>query len=315
MSTTETSEFTGTAHTGGSAIVVDGLRKSYGDLKAVDGVSFEVHEGEFFGILGPNGAGKTTTMEMVEGLRKPDGGTIRIFGESPWPRNTALLRRIGIQLQASAFFDKLTSIEQLRTFASLYGVGSDKAAEMLELVGLAEKADTREDKLSGGQKQRLSIACALVHDPDVVFLDEPTSGLDPQARRNLWDVLESIRERGKTIVYTTHYLEEAEELCDRVAIMESGKILALDTPASLVEELEAPTRVLLKKGVISLELATKIAGVESAAEENDLLTITTREPGPVLAHLADNVPLDTLQVRTTTLEDVFLHLTGRAYRE
>jgi ABC-2 type transport system ATP-binding protein len=299
----------------GLAITVEGLRKTYGDLTAVDGISFEVHEGEFFGILGPNGAGKTTTMEMVEGLRKPDDGTIRIFGESPWPRNTGLLKRIGIQLQASAFFDKLTSIEQLGTFASLYGVGKDKAGEMLELVGMTEKADTREDKLSGGQKQRLSIACALVHDPDVVFLDEPTSGLDPQARRNLWDVLESIRERGKTIVYTTHYLEEAEELCDRVAIMESGKLLALDTPANLVEGLAAPTRVLLKQGVISAELARGINGVDFAAEENDLLTMTTRAPGPVLAYLADNVSLDTLQVRTTTLEDVFLNLTGREYRE
>ncbi len=298
-----------------AAITVEGLRKTYGDLTAVDGISFEVHEGEFFGILGPNGAGKTTTMEMVEGLRKPNEGTIRIFGESPWPRNIELLKRIGIQLQASAFFDKLTSIEQLRTFASLYGVGKDQAGEMLELVGMTEKADTREDKLSGGQKQRLSIACALVHDPDVVFLDEPTSGLDPQARRNLWDVLESIRERGKTIVYTTHYLEEAEELCDRVAIMESGRLLALDSPANLVEGLEAPTRVLLKQGVISVELARGITGVESAALENDLLTITTRAPGPVLAYLAENVSLDTLQVRTTTLEDVFLNLTGREYRE
>jgi ABC-2 type transport system ATP-binding protein len=299
----------------GPAITVEGLRKTYGDLTAVDGISFEVHEGEFFGILGPNGAGKTTTMEMVEGLRKPNEGTIRIFGESPWPRNTELLKRIGIQLQASAFFDKLTSIEQLGTFASLYGVGKDKAGEMLELVGMTEKADTREDKLSGGQKQRLSIACALVHDPDVVFLDEPTSGLDPQARRNLWDVLESIRERGKTIVYTTHYLEEAEELCDRVAIMESGKLLALATPANLVEGLEAPTRVLLKQGVVSVELARGITGVESAVEENDLLTMTTRAPGPLLAYLAENVSLDTLQVRTTTLEDVFLNLTGREYRE
>ncbi len=303
------------ANNGTSAIVVEGLRKTYGDLVAVDAVDFEVYEGEFFGILGPNGAGKTTTMEMVEGLRKPDGGTVSIFGESPWPRNTDILRRIGIQLQASAFFDKLTSIEQLRTFGSLYGVKGSAADEMLELVGLTEKAGTREDKLSGGQRQRLSIACALVHDPDIVFLDEPTSGLDPQARRNLWDVLESIRERGKTIVYTTHYLEEAEELCDRVAIMESGRILALDSPANLVEGLEAPTRVILKKGVISVEESLRIAGVETASEENDLLTIETRTPGPVLAHLAENVPLDTLQVRTTTLEDVFLNLTGREYRE
>jgi ABC-2 type transport system ATP-binding protein len=299
----------------GNAIEVEGLRKYYGELKAVDGIDFQVHEGEFFGILGPNGAGKTTTMEMVEGLRKPDAGTVRIFGESPWPRNVGLLRRIGIQLQASAFFDKLTSIEQLHTFASLYGIGREAAGEMLELVGLTEKAETREDKLSGGQRQRLSIACALVHDPDVVFLDEPTSGLDPQARRNLWDVLESIRERGKTIVYTTHYLEEAEELCDRVAIMESGKVLALDTPANLVEGLDAPTRVILKEGVLTLAQARELPGVDAAEEDNDLLTMTTTQPGPLLAYLAENVSLDTLQVRTTTLEDVFLHLTGREYRE
>jgi ABC-2 type transport system ATP-binding protein len=299
----------------GKAIEVDGLRKSYGELKAVDGISFEVYEGEFFGILGPNGAGKTTTMEMVEGLRKPDGGTVRIFGESPWPRNVDLLRRIGIQLQASAFFDKLTSLEQLHTFGSLYGVEKAAAGGMLELVGLTEKAGIREDKLSGGQRQRLSIACALVHDPDVVFLDEPTSGLDPQARRNLWDVLESIRERGKTIVYTTHYLEEAEELCDRVAIMESGRLLALDSPANLVKGLDAPTRVILKQGVLPLAQAERLRGADGAVEENDLLTITTTEPGPVLAFLAENVSLDTLQVRTTTLEDVFLNLTGREYRD
>lgn len=297
------------------AVVVEGLRKSYGDLAAVGGISFEVAQGEFFGILGPNGAGKTTTMEMVEGLRKPDAGRISIFGESPWPRNPGLLRRIGIQLQASAFFDKLTAAEQLHTFAALYDVDKASAAEMLDLVGLGEKAATREDKLSGGQRQRLSIACALVHDPDIVFLDEPTSGLDPQARRNLWDVLESIRVRGKTIVYTTHYLEEAEELCDRVAIMDGGKLLAVDSPANLVEGLDAPTRVLLRKGVLGTEEARVIPGVEEAAEENGLLVMTTRSPGPVLAHLAETTPLDTLQVRTTTLEDVFLDLTGREYRE
>jgi ABC-2 type transport system ATP-binding protein len=298
-----------------SAIVVEGLRKAYGELIAVNGVSFEVYEGEFFGILGPNGAGKTTTMEMVEGLRKPDAGSISILGESPWPRNLGLLRRIGIQLQASAFFDKLTALEQLHTFAALYGVDKKAAEEMLELVGLTGKGDTREDKLSGGQRQRLSIACALVHDPDVVFLDEPTSGLDPQARRNLWDVLESIAERGKTIVYTTHYLEEAEELCDRVAIMESGSLLAVDTPANLVAGLDAPTRVMLKEGILPAEEAKAIAGADNVEVQDGQLTITTRTPSTVLTELADRNALDTLQVRTATLEDVFLHLTGREYRE
>jgi len=166
----------------GSTIVAEGLRKRYGDLWAVDGVSFTVGEGEFFGILGPNGAGKTTTLEIIEGLRKPDEGSVTLFGEQPWPRNAKLLPRIGVQLQASSFFEKLTAREQLETFASLYGVSRGTAADMLELVGLADKANTRENKLSGGQRQRLSIACALAHDPDIVFLDEPTAALDPQAR-------------------------------------------------------------------------------------------------------------------------------------
>ncbi|CRK58970.1 ABC transporter, ATP-binding protein [Alloactinosynnema sp. L-07] len=296
------------------AIVVEDIRKAYGELKAVDGVSFTVAEGEFFGILGPNGAGKTTTLEIVEGLREPDGGTVRLLGESPFPRNKALLPRMGVQLQASAFFEKLTAREQLRTFGALYGVAPAKADEMLELVGLTDKADTREDKLSGGQRQRLSIACALVHDPDVVFLDEPTAALDPQARRNLWDVLRAIQARGKTIVYTTHYLDEAEILCDRVAIMDHGRILAMDAPATLVRGLDAPTHVILERGSLSLEDAQALIGADTAHEDELSLTISTRTPAPVLSALAERGTLDGLQVRTSTLEDVFLDLTGREYR-
>ncbi|HVK22056.1 MAG TPA: ABC transporter ATP-binding protein [Actinokineospora sp.] len=296
------------------AIVVDGIRKAYGELKAVDGVSFTVAEGEFFGILGPNGAGKTTTLEIVEGLREPDAGSVRLLGESPFPRNKALLPRMGVQLQASAFFEKLTAREQLRTFGALYGVAPAKADEMLELVGLTDKADTREDKLSGGQRQRLSIACALVHDPDVVFLDEPTAALDPQARRNLWDVLRAIQARGKTIVYTTHYLDEAEILCDRVAIMDNGRILAMDAPATLVRGLDAPTHVILERGSLSLEDAKALVGADTAHEDDLSLTISTRTPAPVLSALAERGTLDGLQVRTATLEDVFLDLTGREYR-
>ncbi|MFD5829080.1 ATP-binding cassette domain-containing protein [Lentzea sp. NPDC060358] len=297
-----------------SAVVVRDVRKSYGELKAVDGVSFTVAQGEFFGILGPNGAGKTTTLEIVEGLRKPDSGEVRLLGESPWPRNVKLLPRIGVQLQASAFFEKLTAKEQLQTFGSLYGVSPGTAADMLELVGLADKADERENKLSGGQRQRLSIACALVHDPDIVFLDEPTAALDPQARRNLWDVLRAIKERGKTIVYTTHYLDEAEILCDRVAIMDHGRILALDPPPVLVRGLDAPTHVTLQRGLLSAEDAAAIDGVEDVRENEVSLTISTRRPAPVLSELADRGALDGLQVRTATLEDVFLDLTGREYR-
>lgn len=297
-----------------TAIDVDDVRKFYGDLKAVDGVSFTVAEGEFFGILGPNGAGKTTTLEIIEGLREPDTGSVRLLGQSPWPRNTALLPRIGVQLQATAFFEKLTAREQLRTFAALYGVSAARADEMLELVGLTDKAGTREDKLSGGQRQRLAIACALVHDPDVVFLDEPTAALDPQARRNLWDVLRAIQARGKTILYTTHYIDEAEILCDRVAIMDNGRILALDAPATLVRGLDAPTRVILERGSLTAADAQGLPGSDDVTEDELSLTIATRDPADLLSALAQRRALAGLQVRTATLEDVFLDLTGREYR-
>lgn len=221
------------------AITVEGLRKRYGETQAVDGVSFEVERGEFYGILGPNGAGKTTTMEMVEGVREPDEGTAHLLGMASWPRDKRLLRRIGVQLQASAFFERLTAREQIHTFAALYDVPASRADEMLETVGLTDKAHTREDKLSGGQAQRLSIACALVHDPELVFLDEPTTGLDPQARRNLWDLLRRINSEGRTVVLTTHYMDEAETLCDRVAVMDHGRVLRVGPPGALVRELGA----------------------------------------------------------------------------
>ena len=218
----------------GDAVDVRDLVMSYGDLRAVDGISFTVPEGEFFGILGPNGAGKTTTLEIIEGLRRPDSGMALLLGESPWPRNTSLLRRVGVQLQASAFFERLTAREQLRTFAAMYDVSVDQADAWLDRVGLQDKADTRCEALSGGQAQRLAIACALVHEPDVVFLDEPTAALDPQARRNLWDLLSGLNESGRTVVLTTHYMDEAELLCQRVAVMDKGRILALGAPAELV---------------------------------------------------------------------------------
>jgi ABC-2 type transport system ATP-binding protein len=297
-----------------NTIVAVDLRKRYGDVNAVDGVSLTVEEGEFFAILGPNGAGKTTTLEIIEGLRHADSGEISLFGQSPWPRNPALLPRIGVQLQSTAFFERLTAREQLRTFGSLYGVSGRKADAMLETVGLTDKADTQVEKLSGGQAQRLSIACALVHEPELVFLDEPTAALDPQARRNLWDVLRAIQARGKTIVYTTHYLDEAEILCDRVAIMDKGRILAMDPPATLVRGLDAPTRIILERGALGLEEAQGIPGADDVSEDELSLTFTTRKPAPVLSALAEKGSLDGLQVRTATLEDVFLSLTGREYR-
>jgi len=296
------------------AVEVDGLVKVYGSLRAVDGVSFAVAPGEFFGILGPNGAGKTTTLEIIEGVREADAGSVRLLGRSPWPRDPGLLRRIGVQLQASAFFDKLTAAEQLETFGALYGVPRGRVAEMLELVGLTDKAATPERKLSGGQRQRLSIACALIHDPEIVFLDEPTAALDPQARRNLWEVLRTIQARGATVVYTTHYLDEAEALCDRVAIMDGGTILALDTPAALVRGLDAPTRVVLPVRVLDLATGRVLPGADTAVLDGDEVVLTTREPARLLTALAEADRLDGVSVRTATLEDVFLHLTGREYR-
>jgi len=296
------------------AIEVSDLAIAYGELKAVDGVSFEVAEGEFFGILGPNGAGKTTTLEMIEGLRKPDSGRIRVLGESPWPRRPGLLPRIGVQLQASSFFERLTAREQIHTFAALYAVHSTEADAWLERVGLVDKADTRVEDLSGGQAQRLSIACALVHDPEVVFLDEPTASLDPQARRNLWDLLSGLNDSGRTVVLTTHYMDEAEVLCDRVAIMDQGRVLRLDSPAALIRGLDAPTRITVSPGQLDADEARTLPGVDDADLRADGLVLTTRNPAAVLTRLAEREQLDGVRVQTGTLEDVFLELTGREYR-
>ncbi|HWF79892.1 MAG TPA: ABC transporter ATP-binding protein [Streptosporangiaceae bacterium] len=294
-------------------ISVRDLRKRYGDVAAVDGVSLEVEQGEFFGILGPNGAGKTTTLEIIEGLRQPDSGDVTVLGQRAWPRNPELLPRIGVQLQASSFFERLSAREQIRTFASLYEVSAKRADEMLETVGLTEQAGIRTEKLSGGQKQRLSIACALVHNPELLFLDEPTGALDPQARRNLWDLLAQIASSGRTVVLTTHHMDEAETLCDRVAIMDHGKILKAGPPAALVRELDQPLRISVQSGLIPADQASKFSG-EQATDDGVSLTIATTQPARVLAGLADRDALAGLRVQGATLEDVFLSLTGREYR-
>jgi len=305
-------------------ILVRNLRKSYGSMVAVAGVSFEVEQGEFFGILGPNGAGKTTTLEMLEGLRKPDDGELTVLGLPPWPRNPALLPRIGVQLQSTSFFERLTAREQIRTFASLYGVPARRADEMLSVVGLDEQAETRAEKLSGGQAQRLSIACALVHDPELVFMDEPTGSPDPQARRNLWDLLRQINADGRTVVLTTHHMDEAETLCDRVAIMDHGEILQLGPPAVLVRGVDTPVRISVESGQLTAVDARALSpGADPAgtvladtdvADDGVSLTIATRDPAAVLAGLADRHALTGLRVQGATLEDVFLTLTGREYR-
>jgi ABC-2 type transport system ATP-binding protein len=289
----------------------------------VNDVSFDVEPGEFFGILGPNGAGKTTTLEMIEGLREPDGGELTVLGLRPWPRNATLLPRIGVQLQASSFFERLTAREQIRTFASLYGIGARRADQMLDTVGLSESADVRAEKLSGGQAQRLSIACALVHGPELVFMDEPTGSLDPQARRNLWDLLRQINADGRTVVLTTHHMDEAEILCDRVAIMDHGQILQLGAPATLVRGLDSPVRISVESGQLTAAEAGRLGNGAVAGntltgntvtDDGVSLTIATREPALVLAGLADKNALGGLRVQGATLEDVFLDLTGREYR-
>jgi len=297
-----------------ATISVANLRKSYGSTVAVGGVSFAVEQGEFFGILGPNGAGKTTTLEMLEGLREPDDGELSVLGLRPWPRNPALLPRIGVQLQSSSFFERLTAREQIRTFASLYGVSARRADEMLGVVGLEESAETKTEKLSGGQAQRLSIACALVHDPELVFMDEPTGALDPAARRNLWDLLRRINADGRTVVLTTHHMDEAETLCDRVAIMDHGQILRLGAPAVLVRDLDSPVRISVESGLLSAADATATASNAEVTDDGVSLTIATHDPAPVLASLAGHHALAGLRVQGATLEDVFLALTGREYR-
>jgi ABC-2 type transport system ATP-binding protein len=297
-----------------AAVVIEDVHKSYGAVRAVDGVSLRVEQGEFFGILGPNGAGKTTLIEMVEGLREADSGTIRVLGESPWPRNLGLLPRLGVQTQASAFFTRLTAAEHLRTVAELYGLGPDAADRSLEQAGLTEKAGTRVDKLSGGQRQRLAIATALVHQPELIFLDEPTAALDPEVRRTLWDLLRALRSEGRTIIHTTHHLDEAEALCDRVAIMAAGKMVALDTPGNLIRALKAPTRLSVPADRITVEQAEAIDGVQAARCEAGEVVIETRDPGRVLVAVGEIAGLEQVRTRTATLEDAYLQLTGSEHQ-
>jgi ABC-2 type transport system ATP-binding protein len=288
----------------GAAIEVHGLTKRYGSHVAVDDVSFSVRRGEAFGILGPNGAGKTTTLEMIEGLRKPDAGEITVLGESVWPDPRRIQARIGVQLQTTSLFNRLSATELLELFARFYGRSdaTQRARESLQMVGLESKAGDYAAAMSGGQQQRLAIALALVHDPELVFLDEPTTGLDPQARHNLWEVIRSINaDQGKTVVLTTHYLEEAEHLCDRVAIMDEARIVAMDAPAGLIASLEAQTRVAF----------TDDDGEHVVyADDPQLAVLEILQSAP-----ADGGTVRGLTVQGATLEDVFLRLTGHEFRE
>ena len=293
-----------------------------GTLRAVDGVSFEVGRGEVFGFLGPNGAGKTTTLEIIEGLQSPTSGRTAVLGLDSHRDRHRMKERIGVQLQAGAYFDYLTLEEILDLFGSFYP-RHVPPGELLEKVGLLEKRKALVRELSGGQAQRFSIVASMVNDPEVVFLDEPTTGLDPQARRNLWDFIGWInREEGKTVVLTTHYMEEAEILCDRVAIIDRGTIRALDTPIGLIHELPAAYRIrFATTGPVEEGPLRELPGVsEVVASRNggfdyELRVGRAQDTLPAFLSWADGVEVDDVRVLPATLEEVFLSVTGRALRE
>jgi len=310
-----------------AALVLRGLSKRYGDVVAVDGLDLEVRPGECFGLLGPNGAGKTTTIEICEGLTSPDAGEVRVLGET-WGRNPRALReRLGISLQETQFSEKLTVAETIQLFRSFYR-RPRPLEEVLAAVQLGEKRNGRVGQLSGGQKQRLALACALVADPELFFLDEPTTGLDPQSRRQPWDLIEGVKRQARTVVITTHYMEEAERLCDRVAIVDHGRIIALGSPRQLIVDLGA-------QHVIEFQIGRADGRTDGPVSDEELLALdgalsVRRQDGTFLlrsthAHRtvpalltflgARGLPLDQLSTHSATLEDVFVHLTGRHLRD
>ena len=308
-----------------SVIEVRDLRKVYGTVVAAGGISFEVSAGEIFGMVGPNGAGKTTTIECIEGLRRPDGGTVKLLGMDPLAQHETVAQRIGVQLQESALPPRLRADEALALFGSFYERRAD-AGELLNLLGLTEKRSAAFSKLSGGQKQRLFIALALINRPEVVFFDELTTGLDPQARRSMWDLVRQVRDRGCTVILTTHFMEEAERLCDRVAIIDHGRIIALDTPDALIRSLGVEKRLVftLPETSTAADVTTlpALAGLPQVGrvERSDGRMVVygqgDRFVNAVVDALEDaGVSFLDLRTEQPSLEDVFLALTGRGMRE
>ncbi|MGG1596180.1 ABC transporter ATP-binding protein [Paenibacillus naphthalenovorans] len=310
-------------------IKASGLVKRYGDFTAVKGVNFEVYKGEVFGLLGPNGAGKTTTMEMIEGLRRPDDGYAVVAGYDTRKDLKKVKEVIGVQLQSTSLFDLLKVHEIVKMYASFYPE-SVPIDPLLEDMILQEKRNDRVRNLSGGQKQRLAIALALVNDPQVIFLDEPTTGLDPQARRTLWDIVLRLKERGKTIVLSTHYMDEAHVLCDRICLMDSGQVIALDAPRNLVRSLQSESAIEFRlEGTeewererlnLALVLLGRVSEVKQADYRNELFVLYTDDLQTSLVELIglasrEQWKVQDLQTRTATLEDVFIHMTGRGLRE
>ena len=308
-----------------NVITVKKLRKSYGRLKAIDGISFTVEKGEIFAMLGPNGAGKTTALEIIEGLIKPTGGSIDVLGINPQHKPQEVKKRIGIQLQSTAYYEYLNLGELLDLFGSFFGRNVN-VAELLKSVGLEEKRKAKIGELSGGQKQRFAVVATLVNDPEIVFLDEPTTGLDPQARRNLWDVVRSIKQKGKTVILTTHYMEEADVLADRILIMDHGKIIATGTPKQLKSRLPNPFRIELSTKVCPGDIGVrKLAGVVSVRHDKDehgshrcVIGVTdVRKALPEILSILKKSKVDfkDLEVIPSNLEDVFLKLTGKELRD
>ena len=299
-------------------VAVTNLKKRYGDVEAVRGVSFAVRPAEIFGILGPNGAGKTTTLEIIEGLRAADSGTAVIAGIDVHQDPTGVKSVIGVQLQEAGFFDRLTVEETVDLFGAFHR-RQMPTRHVLAMLDLLDRGHAMVETLSGGQRQRLSLALALINDPRVIFLDEPTTGLDPQARRHLWEIIERIRADGRTVVLTTHYMEEAQRLCDRVAIMDHGQIIALETPRALIAQHAGTTTVAV--GVEGPEIDLRgLVGVETVDRANGDVLLRTRDPLGTLHALvefrqAGRLEYRSLRLEEPTLEDVFLTLTGRRLRE
>ncbi|HEY2117763.1 MAG TPA: ABC transporter ATP-binding protein [Candidatus Acidoferrum sp.] len=299
---------------------VENLVKRYGDVEAVRGLSFSVEEGEVFGLLGPNGAGKTSTIEVMEGLRVPDGGRVSVCGFDPQKNPTELKREIGAALQSTSLPDKIRVSEAIQLFASFYK-RSRKVDELIRRFGLEEKRNAFYNQLSGGQKQRLALAIALVNDPKVLFFDEPTAGLDPQVRREIYEIIEELKREKKTIVLTTHYIEEAEKLCDRVGIVDHGKLIALGTPRELKERSANTTRVevRLAKPVAIDDLKT-LDGVVDAREMDGAYVLHCPRTAPAIVSLVKRLDTEgnelvSLEIATPSLEDVFIELTGRRLRD
>jgi ABC-2 type transport system ATP-binding protein len=302
-----------------TVIEVKNLQKTYRDINAVDDISFEVNEGEIFGMVGPNGAGKTTTIECIEGLRRADGGNVKLHGMDPYLNRPAIARKIGIQLQESALPPRLRVGEALELFSSFYERRAN-VEELLTRLGLTEKRTAAYSKLSGGQKQRLFIALALVNQPEMVFFDELTTGLDPQARRSMWDLVRQIRDNGCTVFLTTHFMEEAERLCDRVLIIDHGKIVALDTPESLIRSLGVEKRLVFtlpeNQAVPPLADLPQVQRIERSGERFVVYGQGERFTSAVIDALEDaQVHFLDLRTEQPNLEDVFLALTGREIRE